>query len=678
MTFCGHIQKIRNTALVLLLGTASASSQAVVAVNQAGYKPGAAKHVFVAVSAESVRIVDNATGATMTSVPLTLWRVNDPATGRTVRRGDFTSFSVPGRYRIVASTGQESQVFQISDTVYNGVFRKSLKAFYYQRCGTTLLPDQAGQYWHPQCHTLDALLHSSTDSSGFRLTAGGWHDAGDYGKYVVNAGISVATLMMAYEYFPAYFNHDNLNIPESGNGVPDILDECRYELEWLLSMQRGDGGVYFKLTRTQFEGIVMPQHDTALRYLYRVSTTATANFAAVMARATRIYLPFDTAFARQCSTAAVQAWGYLSANPSIVPPGGFRNPAGTVTGEYGDSDDRDERLWAAAELFVTTGSPVFNNNFILNYSSAGVFTSTMSWQNVRSLAHLTYLRSMQHGTDPAIKNHLRQALDTYCQAQIAKRNGSGYHVVLAPGDYVWGSNSAALNAAILLIMGSHESGNPVAMQTAADQLHYTLGANAHALSFVTGVGSRYPMQPHHRPSAADGVVDPVPGLLAGGPNQYLSDPVLQALFSGSTPPAMCYVDSLPSYASNEIAINWNAPLVFVAGYFAGRMTTGVENTEGSALSPAGFHLRQNYPNPFNGATKIPFSLPVAAEVNVQITDALGRQVMSESLGLMHAGDHSINWIAEHPSGKPLSSGVYFMRMTGSRFVSNVRKLVLLN
>ena len=135
--------------------------------------------------------------------------------------------------------------------------------------------------------------------------SGGWHDAGDYGKYVVNAGVSVGTLLMAYEYFPSKFGQDDLNIPESGNGIPDILDEVRYELEWLLKMQRSDGGVYHKLTREQFEGFVMPQIDNAPRYLYQVSSTATADFAAMMARAARVCLPFDPSFAQLCRAAAV-------------------------------------------------------------------------------------------------------------------------------------------------------------------------------------------------------------------------------------------------------------------------------------------------------------------------------------------------------------------------------------
>ena len=177
--------------------------------------------------------------------------------------------------------------FQFLRLLYDDVYKKSLKGYYFQRCGTALLQPHAGVYYHAACHPGDGFYHSSTGQSGFRLTTGGWHDAGDYGKYVVNSGITVGTLLLAYERFPEKFNQDNLNIPESGNGVPDLLDEVRYELEWLLKMQNENGGVYFKITKEQFESFIMPQNDSGIRYIHVLSSTATGNFAAMMARAAR-------------------------------------------------------------------------------------------------------------------------------------------------------------------------------------------------------------------------------------------------------------------------------------------------------------------------------------------------------------------------------------------------------
>jgi len=628
-----------------------------VSLDQVGYKPQSAKYVFVSSAADSFRVLDASTNSVRFLGSLILWRASDPATGKTVRRGDFTALQQSGEYLVVTSAGDSSERFSISDTVYNQAYRKALKGFYFQRCGMSLAQQHAGAYQHPPCHTQDGYLHSSTDSSGFRVATGGWHDAGDYGKYVVNAGISVGTLLMAYEYFPSKFDKDDLNIPESGNGIPDILDEVRYELEWLLKMQRLDGGVYHKLTREQFEGFVMPQIDNATRYLYQVSSTATADFAAMMARAARIYSPFDASFAQLCRAAAIGAWNYLAAHPSIVPLGGFHNPSGTATGEYGDGNDSDERLWAAAELFVTTGAVEYNNYFQSNYSAGGIFGYQMGWQDVRDLAQLTYLKSVQPATNEIVRSQLRSALNSFCNNQVSTRNNSGYQVALQTGDYYWGSNSVALNAAVLLIMGYTEFSSQTFLDVAADQMHYVFGSNALSMSFVTGVGKRYPHHPHHRPSESDGIVEPVPGLMAGGPDRYRDDAVLQALFTSSTPPALCYVDTMPSYASNEICINWNAPLVFVVGYFNGSGVSSVPESHASII-PEEIRLEQNFPNPFNPSTTISFSLPSRSVVSLKVFDLLGREVATIVSEELPAGNYSRQWNA-----MGLPSGVYFYRLS---------------
>ncbi len=652
-----------------------AASRAV-ALDQVGYPGISPKFVFSSLAADSFAIVRSPSGEKVFAGPMSLWQTSDPATGKTVYRGDFSAFRLPGKYRLVTSRGDSSSSFTISDSVYDPVFRAALKGFTLQRCGMSLLPSFAGAYQHPTCHPLDGVFHTSADTSGFHPATGGWHDAGDYGKYVVNAGISAGTLLLAYEMFPARFSSDDLGIPESGNGVPDILDEVRYELQWFLSMQRGDGGFWFKVTHAQFEGFVMPQNDTGSRYIYAVSSTATGDAVAVLARAARLFAPFDTAFSRSCLESATRGWQFLSANGSIVPSGGFRNPSGTATGEYGDGDDADERFWAAAELFETTGGSAYHDYFQGNLIFGTQF-STMWWGYVRPLGLLTYLNSKQPAADPQIKNDLRLSLGAYCASQVQKRNSSGYHTVLQPGGYVWGSNSGALNAAVLLLAGGAESGDSTFVAVAADQLHYVLGANGLARSFVTGLGENPPRQPHHRPSASDGIADPVPGLLAGGPDQNREDPVLQALYTSSTPPALCYADSLPSYASNEIAINWNAPLVFVAGFFRGFAgPTGVR--WGGLQTPGGFMLEQNFPNPFNPTTQIRYDtaggsdrLTGTRHVRLVVYDMLGREVAVLVDERKAPGSYTVGFDA---SG--LAAGAYVCRMTADGFVQSRRMMFL--
>jgi endoglucanase len=557
---------VRIIALVLVIFV---SAQSAVMVNQVGYCTKAQKIFYTTTPADTFFVVDHSSGLKVFSGTIKLSKNTDPASGQTIYTGDFSSFIQQGQFYIVTTAPDTSVLFTISDTVFQNVFRKSLKGFYFQRCGTALTPEFAGVYAHRACHLADGVFHNSSDTIGTRVTTGGWHDAGDYGKYVVNAGVTVGTLLMAYELFPTKFSCDNIGIPESGNGIPDILDEVHYELQWLLTMQRWDGGVYNKLTREHFEGFVMPEADTtAPRFLYQITTPATGDFAAMCARAARIYKPFNPQFADSCLAAARLAWNYLLAHPFLLPSGGYTNPPGTNTGAYGESDDSDERLWAAAELFSTTGEKHYHSYYTASYSSVALISKTMSWPDVRTLAHLTYLYTKQPSTNKTIQMELRNSLLGFASTISKIITNEGWNISLKYDEYGWGGTSEVLNRAILLILASRETNNKTFRNNALFQLNYILGANINNISFVTGIGTLRPMHVHHRPSGADGIVEPVPGLLVGGPDQNREDAVLQKRYAVTSPHAICYADDEKSYASNEICINWNAPLVFVAGYFS--------------------------------------------------------------------------------------------------------------
>ena len=652
-------------------------SIAQVYINQAGYLPELPKIFYSSSFADSFYVIESSTGNIEYRDELYFSVANDPATDLTLYLGDFSSFQINGNYFIRLSNGDSSHTFSISSNVYDDVYKKSLKGYYFQRCGIALLQPYAGVYYHAACHPGDGFYHSSTGQSGFRLTPGGWHDAGDYGKYVVNSGITVGTLLLAYESFPDKFNQDNLNIPESGNSIPDLLDEVRHELEWLMKMQNENGGVYFKVTKEQFESFIMPQNDSGIRYIHVLSSTATGNFAAMMARAARIYQSIDSTFSFQCLNAAVLAWNFLVANPTIVPPGGFKNPIGTVTGEYGDTNDSDERLWAAAELFETTGLSEYHDYVIANYASGGIISGAMSWNKVKNLALLTYLNSSQTSASQTIKTQIKNSLISYANTLLSRASANGFGVTINPGEYYWGCNSDVLNKALLLIYSYEETNNVGYFQTALMQLNYILGTNAHSISFITGIGINSVMHPHHRPSSADGVVNPVPGLLAGGPDQYLDDPVLQSHFNSSTPPALCYIDDVGSYASNEIAINWNAPLVFVSGYFNAEGVSSVDD-QGFNSVPDKFKLEQNYPNPFNPITKINYSITsvISTEgrnpnVTLKVYDTLGNEVVTLVNENQSAGNYEVEFNA-----KNISSGVYFYTLSTQNY-SETKSMVLL-
>lgn len=668
------LMKTTRRFLIVLTALAWELSPAVaqdIFVNQSGYLPGQQKLAYFSQAVDSFYVLDSTNNDIVFRGKPSLLASNDPSTGLTTYAGDFSLLDHEGTYRIATGTADTSYAFHIAQDAFSDVFRKSVKGFYFQRCGTPLLSQYAGAYARSTCHTNDGVFHSTTGESGPKVTIGGWHDAGDYGKYVVNAGISVGTLLMAYEQFPSKFGTDNLSIPESGNSIPDLLDEVRYELEWLLEMQdSADGGVCFKVTAANFAGFIMPASDGSTRYIYQKSTTATGDLGAVMAMAARIYSAFDTSFASRCLTAATKAWKYLLDNPMIVPAGGFHNPSGTYTGEYGDGNDTDERLWAATELFITTGGDSYLNYFKDNYSLRGVIPGAMGWPNVQTLAQLDYAAAKRIGMDFAAKAKILSSLKNYCNTLVATASADGFHVTLNPSDYYWGSNSVALNNAVLLIMANKLSPTQSYYNTALDQLNYVLGCNMHDMTFVTGVGSKSPMHIHHRPSAADGIAAPIPGLISGGPDRGLDDSILQSHFTSSTPPAECYVDDQGSYASNEICLNWNAPLVFVAGYLNEMPATPV--SERRVTLPSDFSLAQNYPNPFNPTTVIRYGVPSSGSVSLKIYDVLGRLVKTLVSGVKRPGNYEVQF-----NGSDLSTGVYFYRFVGGSHVIT-RKMLLLN
>ncbi|HTX19053.1 MAG TPA: glycoside hydrolase family 9 protein [Bacteroidota bacterium] len=657
--------------VTIMLTVATADAQYAL-VDQAGYLPDRAKSVYFVQADDSFYVVNTTSGAVQfrgVIRPLQTSTAKDPASGLKTYLGDFSALTAEGTYRITTTSGDTSYPFTISARAFEDVFKKSLKGYYYQRCGGTLPSQYAGLWARTTCHTDDGTFHSTADKTGHAVTTGGWHDAGDYGKYVVNAGVTLGTMLMSYELFPSKVRYDDLNIPESGNSVPDLLDEARYELNWFLTMQdAADGGVYFKVTTANFDAFEMPNMDSGTRYIYQKSSTATADFAAVMAQAARIFKPFDTTYASQCLSAARLAWQYLAAHTSIVPTGGFRNPTGTSTGEYGDNNDSDERLWAAAELFVTTGEDSYHSYFKAHYDDAGIFSTTMGWADVRSMAHAAYLFGVQAKADTAIRLELRSNLATRCASLLSIVDADGLNVSLMPAEYTWGSNSVALNNGVILVFGYLALGNNDYFNAALSQLNYILGCNRHDMTFVTGVGSASPMHPHHRPSASDGIVAPVPGLMSGGPDKYLDDPTLQADFSSSTPPAACYVDDQNSYASNEIAINWNAPLVFLSGFFNESPATGVAHP--APLSPETFRLSQNYPNPFNPSTTIAFQLAEASHVDLKVYDILGRLTRTLVDERKGAGSYSVTF-----DGSALPSGVYMYRLQAGTATAT-KKMIL--
>ena len=487
--------------------------------------------------------------------------------GETVRAADFSTFTSPGSYVLDVTGVGYSPPFIINADAMNALSKTVLKGFYYKRASTAITSQYGGVYARAEGHPdTQVMIHSSAASPGrpagtIVSSPKGWYDAGDYGCYVVNSGISTYTLMSSYEHFESYYDTLPLNIPESGNGTPDILNEVKWNLDWMLTMQDPyDGGVYHKKTTAIFDPFEMPAADQAQRYLIGKGTAATFDFAAVMAVAYRVYLPYNATFANQCLVAAKSAYTWGIANPNIV----FSNPSGISTGGYGDSNLGDEKEWAATELYISTKDNSYYPNSFKNANSYTV----PSWPTVNTLGlislihHRKNLTTLGFADTIAIKNKLfaiANPIRTHKNTASAYKTGMGTN---GNADFIWGSNAQALNEGMICTAAYLATNDLTYMNTAISQLDYVLGRNATAYSFVSGVGSKQVMNPHDRISSSDGIVNPIPGWMAGGPNTDSRGDCGTALYPSANK-AMSYLDAQCSYSTNEIAINWNAPLVFI-------------------------------------------------------------------------------------------------------------------
>jgi endoglucanase len=544
-------------------------------LNQEGFYPKGPKVVVVTGDVRGSKFYVTSTNLRDTVFTGTLSSEKQSAYSSTKTRiAVFSPFTKEGSFVVCIPGVGNSYVFEINNNVNRNVGRATLKGFYYQRASMPLEEKYAGK-WHRSAGHPDTkvYVHPSAASDArpegtVISTPGGWYDAGDYNKYIVNSGITMGTLLSAYEDFPGYYKELNTNIPESGDGVPDILNEAIYNLRWMLSMQDpNDGGVYNKCTNAAFDGMVMPGVTQAKRYVVQKGTAATLDFAAVTAQASRIVSKFKKelpGLADSCLVASKKAWAWSLQHPDLAYDQNEINKnfePKITTGGYGDNHFADEWLWSAAELFITTKDKKYYDT-VQNHLKDKV--SLPSWNNVGMLAYYSLLRfrnQLPSITGPTIKQ-MKEKVFSIANDYIQHVDANAFETVMGQSkwDFTWGGNSDAANQGILLINAYLLSHDKKYVSYALTNLDYLLGRNATGYCFVTGTGSKSTMNPHHRQSVADGVTDPVPGLMAGGPNPGMQD----HCHYDFTEPETAYADISCAYASNEIAINWNAPMVYLS------------------------------------------------------------------------------------------------------------------
>ena len=554
-------------ALAVLSHSAAQAAVPSIKVNQVGFETGAVKVAVVpAAPGDVFEVVRADTGASVLR-----GKLSEPSTWKPseekVRLADFSSLTTPGDYRIKVAGNSDSAPFSIGLMPYRALNAAALRAYYLARASVEIPARHGGVYARPLAHLDDkVLVHQSAASkarpAGTVISSPkGWYDAGDYNKYIINSGITTYTLLAAYEHFPAYFARQNLNIPESVDAVPDILNEALWNLEWMLTMQDpNDGGVYNKLTNKRFDGMEMPhQVNSGPRYVVAKSTASALDFAAVMATASRVFKQYEAQYpglSAKMLLAAENAWKWAEANPAVL----YKNPDDIKTGEYGDKKVDDERAWAAAELYVTTA----RDSYYKAMKAASAPVGVPSWSDVGGLPWISLAHHLPHLTPAADRKLIEARVEGVAAKLLKEYQSSAYRLPMTSSDFVWGSSAVALNQSMMLVQAFRLTGKRAYLDAAQAGMDYVVGRNPLGTSLVTGFGAKQVMKVHHRPSVADGIDAPWPGMLSGGPQPQQQDAGDCPVKYPTKVPALSFIDHECSYASNEIAINWNAPLVYVS------------------------------------------------------------------------------------------------------------------
>ncbi|WP_344614091.1 glycoside hydrolase family 9 protein [Dactylosporangium salmoneum] len=560
-----------------------------VRVNQVGYLAGGPKQATVVTDATTplpwqLRSAAGSVVASGNTVP----RGVDATSGQNVQTVDFSAYATKGTGFTLTADGETSVPFDIgANAAYEKLRTDALSWFYVQRSGIAISDAIAPGYGRAAGHLGVAPNQGDTDvpcQAGvcdYRLDVrGGWYDAGDHGKYVVNGGIAAYQLMSTFERTktaansrPQSLADGTLRLPEHGNATPDVLDEARWELEFMLRMQVPAGQplagmVHHKVHDQNWTGLPLdPAADPQPRELHPPSTAATLNLAATAAQGARLFAPYDKAFADKLLAAARTAYAAALAHPAIYAPASDGNGGGA----YDDADVTDEFYWAAAELYISTGEKAFRDAVTASkWHTADIFKPEgFGWQGTAALGRLD-LATVPNGLPD--RDRVRQSVVDGAKGYLATINANPYGIAYAPssGKYEWGSNSSVLNNLVVVATAYDLTGAADFRNGVVTGMDYLLGRNALNQSYVTGFGERASQNQHTRIYAHQlnqSLPHPPNGSLAGGPNSNLQDPLAAKLLAGCAP-QFCYVDDINSYSTNEIAINWNSTLSWVASFVA--------------------------------------------------------------------------------------------------------------
>ncbi|MBN2445051.1 MAG: glycoside hydrolase family 9 protein, partial [Spirochaetales bacterium] len=545
-------------------------SFAAIKVNQVGYTTKAEKYALVSGFEGTVSLSEATcfevkkadTGKTVYSG--TLKKVTDldeKVSGEMVYTACFTQLKKPGNYYISVNADNvpDSYTFTIGNDIFDNLIVDASRYFYFQRANMALEPEYAGEFARNDFTPGDFSAPLKSDPNGERRdVSGGWYDAGDFGKYTNAGAMAISDLLWAYELYPREFTDGQFTIPESGNGIPDILDEARYEAEFFLKLQDTDGGFFHRV----YPGTKETEPDT--RYIDDVlgsqthikPTSHSGAATGVLAHAALVYAPVDAVFSARMLAAAIKGWEYLEAHPVLVP---------SLQGAYNDDNDEDERFYAAAALFKATGEAKYNDYVKAHYKEyTNMFINPQnahSWGSFELTGFFHYAGS--DSPDPEVYGWFKEKFANWRAIQLSRGYNNPWRNTLREYDYYWGSNLPVLCTSMDLIIGSKLLGtyNSQVVNVARSNLNYVLGINPMAFSYVSGYGENSLTEVFSGIYSEDEIPYIPDGYLAGGANMYQGS--WFSRFNGK-----CYNDVNTEWTTNEHTIYWNSGLVFSAAFAA--------------------------------------------------------------------------------------------------------------
>lgn len=536
----------------------------IIVLNQVGYLPAWPKIAFLVNSNGKTKSAELLDANDRHSAFKFKTGINkkDAQTKDVLQELNFSAFTKPGRY-IVKAGNVESHPFSIGDDVYQQPLKLLLRSYYLQRCGIKI-EDAATGLKHPACHLHDAVI--ARDDNAHKTgdvvpSTGGWHDAGDYGKYIATTAVTIGRHLALYEDFPAFFSAFGLDIPESANSEPDILDEMQVGLDWMLAMQRPDGALYRKIGGDMWPKGLTPDQDLQQRFIYPITTPETAKAAGAWAMAARIYRKSQPEKAAKYLEAAKLSWHFLETidQQFFDYKEGDNKGSGPYMYNKTDNDlsltyDWDDRLWAAVELFIETNEDKYKNYIEKTLPAAQL--NPYEWKDPSALAmtHILFHPSLQaykQWRSLTEKKFLARA-----KKLLGNMSTSGYRI--ANNRFVWSSNKITAEEGIILIAAYNLTHNTDYLNAATAQLNYLLGRNHFDLSFVSGVGTNAVTNVSHIYLVAANFK--LPGLFVGGPNE-----LEQSGIGPKNKGPLSYVDDARSYATNEYAIDYNASIIGLLG-----------------------------------------------------------------------------------------------------------------